>query len=89
MVTDLIFTTVTLPASSPNSYTLSAFSTGLHFHDVDQLLRVLHRLRDGGNTVVVIKHNLDVIKTADWGGGRRESWGAYYCGGYAGAGGGN
>ncbi len=41
-------------------------TTGLHFHDVDQLLGVLHRLRDGGNTVVVIEHNLDVIKTADW-----------------------
>ncbi|MGB0846771.1 MAG: excinuclease ABC subunit UvrA [Thiolinea sp.] len=41
-------------------------TTGLHFHDVDQLLKVLHRLRDGGNTVVVIEHNLDVIKTADW-----------------------
>jgi len=41
-------------------------TTGLHFHDVEQLLRVLHRLRDEGNTVVVIEHNLDVIKTADW-----------------------
>ena len=37
-----------------------------HFHDIDLLLRVLHRLRDHGNTVVVIEHNLDVIKTADW-----------------------
>jgi excinuclease ABC subunit A len=41
-------------------------TTGLHFHDVDILLKVLHRLRDEGNTVVVIEHNLDVIKTADW-----------------------
>ncbi len=39
---------------------------GLHFHDVDQLLKVIHRLRDHGNTIVVIEHNLDVIKTADW-----------------------
>jgi len=41
-------------------------TTGLHFHDIKQLLEVLHRLRDAGNTVVVIEHNLDVIKTADW-----------------------
>lgn len=41
-------------------------TTGLHFHDIDLLLKVLHRLRDQGNTVVVIEHNLDVIKTADW-----------------------
>ncbi len=47
-------------------YILDEPTTGLHFHDVDQLLQVLHRLRDGGNTVVVIEHNLDVIKTADW-----------------------
>ena len=38
----------------------------MHFHDIEQLLGVLHRLRDRGNTVVVIEHNLDVIKTADW-----------------------
>jgi excinuclease ABC subunit A len=38
----------------------------LHFEDIRQLLDVLHRLRDGGNTVVIIEHNLDVIKTADW-----------------------
>ena len=41
-------------------------TTGLHFHDIDLLLKVLHRLRDHGNTVLVIEHNLDVIKTADW-----------------------
>ena len=41
-------------------------TTGLHFHDIDLLLTVLHRLRDHGNSVVVIEHNLDVIKTADW-----------------------
>jgi len=41
-------------------------TTGLHFHDIDMLLKVLHRLRDHGNTVVVIEHNLDVVKTADW-----------------------
>lgn len=47
-------------------YILDEPTTGLHFYDVDQLLQVLHRLRDHGNTVVVIEHNLDVIKTADW-----------------------
>jgi len=47
-------------------YILDEPTTGLHFHDVNQLLQVLHRLRDHGNTVVVIEHNLDVIKTADW-----------------------
>jgi len=47
-------------------YILDEPTTGLHFHDVAQLLKVLHRLRDGGNTLVVIEHNLDVIKTADW-----------------------
>jgi excinuclease ABC subunit A len=41
-------------------------TTGLHFHDIQLLLNVLHRLRDAGNTVVVIEHNLDVVKTADW-----------------------
>src|SRR5699024_12527411 len=40
-------------------------TTGLHFHDIEHLLAVLHKLRDDGNTVVVIEHNLDVIKTAD------------------------
>ncbi len=47
-------------------YILDEPTTGLHFHDIEQLLRVLHRLRDHGNTVVVIEHNMDVIKTADW-----------------------
>jgi excinuclease ABC subunit A len=47
-------------------YILDEPTTGLHFHDIRQLLAVLHRLRDHGNTVVVIEHNLDVIKTADW-----------------------
>jgi len=47
-------------------YILDEPTTGLHFFDIEQLLKVLHRLRDRGNTVVVIEHNLDVIKTADW-----------------------
>jgi excinuclease ABC subunit A len=47
-------------------YILDEPTTGLHFQDISQLLDVLHRLRDHGNTVVVIEHNLDVIKTADW-----------------------
>ena len=47
-------------------YILDEPTTGLHFHDIEQLLTVLHRLRDRGNTIVVIEHNLDVIKTADW-----------------------
>ena len=41
-------------------------TTGLHFHDINQLLNVLLKLRDDGNTIVVIEHNLDVIKTSDW-----------------------
>ena len=47
-------------------YILDEPTTGLHFHDIDLLLQVLHRLRESGNTVVVIEHNLDVVKTADW-----------------------
>ena len=47
-------------------YILDEPTTGLHFHDVRMLLSVLHRLRDQGNTILVIEHNLDVIKTADW-----------------------
>ena len=47
-------------------YILDEPTTGLHFHDIEQLLAVLHRLRDHGNTLVVIEHNLDVVKTADW-----------------------
>jgi excinuclease ABC subunit A len=47
-------------------YILDEPTTGLHFHDIAQLLSVLHRLRDHGNTIIVIEHNLDVIKTADW-----------------------
>ncbi|ABO91948.1 excinuclease ABC subunit A [Aeromonas salmonicida subsp. salmonicida] len=47
-------------------YILDEPTTGLHFHDIQQLLKVLHQLRDRGNTIVIIEHNLDVIKTADW-----------------------
>ena len=47
-------------------YILDEPTKGLHFHDIKQLLAVLHHLRDQGNTVVIIEHNLDVIKTADW-----------------------
>ena len=47
-------------------YFLDEPTTGLHFHDIDQLLKVLHCFTERGNTVVIIEHNLDVIKTADW-----------------------
>lgn len=53
-------------ATGNTLYVLDEPTTGLHFHDVKQLLSVLHRLRNAGNTVIVIEHNLDVIKTADW-----------------------
>jgi excinuclease ABC subunit A len=53
-------------ATGSTLYVLDEPTTGLHFHDIAQLLEVLYRLRDQGNTVVVIEHNLDVIKTADW-----------------------
>ncbi|MFZ5594498.1 MAG: excinuclease ABC subunit UvrA [Pseudomonadota bacterium] len=52
--------------SGSTLYILDEPTTGLHFHDIKQLLAVLHQLRDHGNTIVVIEHNLDVIKTADW-----------------------
>jgi excinuclease ABC subunit A len=53
-------------ATGRTLYILDEPTTGLHFHDISQLLKVLTRLRDEGNTIVVIEHNLDVIKTADW-----------------------
>src|SRR4029079_10509773 len=55
-----------LPFSDSTLYVLDEPTTGLHFHDIAQLLEVLYKLRDQGNTIVIIEHNLDVIKTADW-----------------------
>ena len=57
------FTTCRAPGDSAS---LDEPTTGLHIADIDLLLKVLHQLRDAGNTIVVIEHNLDVIKTADW-----------------------
>ena len=53
-------------ANQNTLYLLDEPTTGLHFHDVNQLIKVLLRLRDEGNTIIIIEHNLDVIKTADW-----------------------
>jgi excinuclease ABC subunit A len=53
-------------ATGRTFYILDEPTTGLHFHDVAKLLEVLFKLRDAGNTLLVIEHNLDVIKTADW-----------------------
>ncbi len=53
-------------ATGRTLYILDEPTTGLHFADIEQLLHVLQRLRDEGNTIIVIEHNLDVIKTADW-----------------------
>ena len=53
-------------ATGKTLYVLDEPTTGLHFHDIAKLLDILHELRNKGNTIVVIEHNLDVIKTADW-----------------------
>jgi excinuclease ABC subunit A len=53
-------------ATGSTLYVLDEPTTGLHFHDIAQLLEVLYKLRDQGNTIVIIEHNLDVIKNADW-----------------------
>jgi len=53
-------------ATGRTLYILDEPTTGLHFHDIAQLLKVLIRLRDEGNTIIVIEHNLDVVKVADW-----------------------
>ncbi|GAB4195275.1 MAG: hypothetical protein OHK0022_11890 [Roseiflexaceae bacterium] len=59
-------TELSRPSAGKTLYILDEPTTGLHFHDVQRLLDILHRLVDKGNTVLVIEHNLDVIKTADW-----------------------
>ena len=56
---------LTIWAGNPNTE-LHGPTTGLHFADIELLLKVLHPLRDAGNTIVVIEHNLDVVKTAEW-----------------------
>jgi excinuclease ABC subunit A len=57
---------IKLGHSTTTLYILDEPTTGLHFADIELLLKVLHQLRDAGNTIVIIEHNLDVIKTADW-----------------------
>src|SRR5690242_120358 len=63
---DLLAKELSKRATGRTLYILDEPTTGLHFHDVAKLLEVLHELVEGGNTVVVIEHNLEVIKTADW-----------------------
>ena len=53
-------------SSRKTIYMFDEPTTGLHIHDIDQLLKIIYKLRDRGNTIVIIEHNLDIIKTADW-----------------------